>query len=444
MKLDLGRGNLKTLIIRYGIPPVLTNWIFSLYTIVDGFFVSKYLGSKGLAAVNIVMPFINLAFAMGIMIGIGGATIIGIKLGEQKEKDASKIYSLSVQLFVILGGLISLLGTVFSDKVVRILGANDVIADDAKIYLFYLSFFVVFYLLGYGFEIFVRVDGNPTYSMFCIMAGAVVNILLDYILIAKLNMGLKGAALATGTAQMSVVLPLIYYLKFKRKKLRFKFIKINLKKTWNILFNGSSEFLTEVATGIVIMAFNISIMKIMGNEGVSAFGIIGYISTLVTMTMIGFAQGVQPIISYNFGGKNFDRIKEILKISMGVVITLGIIFYLSINYFSDEIILIFIKNNEHLKLITSEAIRLYSFTYLIMGINIIISAYFTAIEDALTSSILSILRGIVIINILLYFLPLVFDRQGIWASAPLNEMITVIISGMILYTIGLKKIKTVE
>ncbi|MGX6592142.1 MATE family efflux transporter [Cetobacterium ceti] len=444
MKLDLGRGNLKTLIIRYGIPPVLTNWIFSLYTIVDGFFVSKYLGSKGLAAVNIVMPFINLAFAMGIMIGIGGATIIGIKLGEQKEKDASKIYSLSVQLFIILGGLISLLGTVFSDKVVRILGANDVIAGDAKIYLFYLSFFVIFYLLGYGFEIFVRVDGNPTYSMFCIMAGAVVNILLDYILIAKLNMGLKGAALATGTAQMSVVLPLIYYLKFKRKKLKFKFVKINLKKTWSILFNGSSEFLTEVATGIVIMAFNISIMKIMGNEGVSAFGIIGYISTLVTMTMIGFAQGVQPIISYNFGGKNFDRIKDILKISMGVVITLGVVFYLSINYFSDEIILIFIKNNEHLKLITSEAIRLYSFTYLIMGINIIIGAYFTAIEDALTSSILSILRGIVIINILLYILPLIFDRQGIWASAPLNEMITVIISGMILYTIGLKKIKTVE
>ncbi|MGL4307452.1 MAG: MATE family efflux transporter [Cetobacterium sp.] len=444
MKMDLGKDGLWRLILKYGIPSVLTMWIFSLYTIVDGFFVSKYLGSQGLAAVNIVMPYINLSFAMGIMVAIGGATIIGIKLGEQKEKEASRVYSISVELFIILGLIIGAVGIIFSKEVVNILGANSIIENDSMTYLYYLSFFVVFYLLGYGLEIFVRVDGNPTYSMICILIGAVVNILLDYILIAKLQMGIAGAALATGTAQMSTVLPLIYYLKYKRKKLKFKIHRIDYKLSWNILFNGSSEFLTEIATGIVIMAFNIHIMSTIGNEGVSAFGIIGYISTLVTMTMIGFAQGIQPIISYNYGAEYFNRIKEILKISLGTVLILGAVFYIGVNVFSENIVHIFVRDNEKLISITKEAIKFYSFTYIIMGINIIVGAYFTAVEDALTSSILSILRGIIFINILLYILPNIFENKGIWISAPLNETITLVISMMILFTTGIKKLKTVE
>ena len=440
-KLDLGKDSLTKIILKYGIPSICTMWIYSLYTIVDGIFIGKYLGAKEIAAVNIVMPYVNISFALGIMIAVGGGTIIAIRLGEGDSKEANRIYSLSAQLFLVLGGILSFLGMFFSKQMVKILGANEVVIESAQTYLFTISFFTIFYLLAYGFEVFIRIDGNPAYSMICNLTGAVVNIVLDYIFIVHFHWGIGGAALATGMAQLGTALSLGWYLAFKAKKLKFKFTKFDFKAIGALCFNGSSEFLTEIATGIVIMAFNINIMRMIGEKGVSAFGIIGYISTLVTMTMIGFSQGLQPVISYNFGAEKYERIKEILKIGVATVTGLGILFYLAINFFSHDIIAMFVKNDENLFIITKEAVRLYSFTYVLMGINIIISAYFTAIEDALTSALLSILRGVIFINILLYILPLVLDSKGIWLSAPANEVITLVFSVMIFLTFGIKKIK---
>lgn len=441
-KLDLGKDSLTKIILKYGIPSICTMWIYSLYTIVDGIFIGKYLGAKEIAAVNIVMPYVNISFALGIMIAVGGGTIIAIRLGEGDSKEANRIYSLSAQFFLIFGGILSFLGIFFSKQMVKILGANEVVIKSAQTYLFIISFFTIFYLLAYGFEVFIRIDGNPSYSMICNLTGAIVNIVLDYIFIVHFHWGIGGAALATGMAQLGTALSLGWYLAFRAKKLKFKFTKFDFKAIGALCFNGSSEFLTEIATGIVIMAFNINIMRMIGEKGVSAFGIIGYISTLVTMTMIGFSQGLQPVISYNFGAEKYERIKEILKIGVATVTGLGVLFYLTINFFSHDIISMFVKNDENLFIITKEAVRLYSFTYVLMGINIIISAYFTAIEDALTSALLSILRGVIFINILLYILPLVLDSKGIWLSAPANEVITLVFSVMIFLTFGIKKIKS--
>ncbi len=439
-KLDLGRDSLTKIILKYGIPSIFTMWIYSLYTIVDGIFIGKYLGAKEIAAVNIVMPYVNISFALGIMIAVGGGTIIAIRLGEGDIKEANRIYSLSTQFFMVLGGLLGTLGVFFPRQMVKILGANDVIIDSAEKYLFIISFFTIFYLLSYGFEIFIRIEGNPAYSMLCNLAGAIINIVLDYIFIVHLHWGIGGAALATGMAQLGTALSLGGYLVFKAKKLKFRFTKFDFRAIGALCFNGSSEFLTEIATGIVIMAFNINIMRMIGEKGVSAFGIIGYISTLVTMTMIGFSQGLQPIISYNYGAEKYKRIKKVLKIGIGTVTILGVMFYLTINFFAHDIISMFVKNDENLFVITKEAVRIYSFTYILMGINIIISAYFTAIEDALISAVLSILRGIIFINTLLYIFPLIFDSRGIWMSAPANEVITLVFSFIIFSTIGIKRI----
>ena len=439
-KLDLGRDSLTKIILKYGIPSIFTMWIYSLYTIVDGIFIGKYLGAKEIAAVNIVMPYVNISFALGIMIAVGGGTIIAIRLGEGDIKEANRIYSLSTQFFMVLGGLLGTLGVFFPRQMVKILGANDVIIDSAEKYLFIISFFTLFYLLSYGFEIFIRIEGNPAYSMLCNLAGAIINIVLDYIFIVHLHWGIGGAALATGMAQLGTALSLGGYLVFKAKKLKFRFTKFDFRAIGALCFNGSSEFLTEIATGIVIMAFNINIMRMIGEKGVSAFCIIGYISTLVTMTMIGFSQGLQPIISYNYGAEKYKRIKKVLKIGIGTVTILGVMFYLTINFFAHDIISMFVKNDENLFVITKEAVRIYSFTYILMGINIIISAYFTAIEDALISAVLSILRGIIFINTLLYIFPLIFDSRGIWMSAPANEVITLVFSFIIFSTIGIKRI----
>lgn len=428
MQKKLLSENLFKLIFKYGVPSILTMWIFSLYTIVDGIFIGKFLGAKNLAAVNIVMPYVNFSFAIGIMVAVGSSTMIAIQLGAGEDKKALKSYSTSLQLFMIFSLILSSIGVFFPEKAVQILGANDIILEEATTYLFYLSFFTLFYMLSYGFESFVRIEGSPNYSLLCILGGAIMNIVLDYFLIVILGMGIKGAAIATGAAQMTTALMLGYYLLFKAKKLKYTFIKFNLKTIGSILYNGSSEFLTEMATGVVIMAFNINIMTIIGSDGISAFSVISYVSTLVTMTMIGFSQGLQPIISFNYGAQANKRVLKLLKIGTFIVFSLGIFFFLLINIFADELVSIFIKENKALFLLTKEAIIYYSFTYILMGINIIISSYFTAIENAFISSILSVLRGLIFINILLLLLPEIFNTKGIWLSAPINEAIMLLIS----------------
>ena len=428
MQKKLLSENLFKLIFKYGVPSILTMWIFSLYTIVDGIFIGKFLGAKNLAAVNIVMPYVNFSFAIGIMVAVGSSTMIAIQLGAGEDKKALKSYSTSLQLFMIFSLILSSIGVFFPEKAVQILGANDIILEEATTYLFYLSFFTLFYMLSYGFESFVRIEGSPNYSLLCILGGAIMNIVLDYFLIVILGMGIKGAAIATGAAQMTTALMLGYYLLFKAKKLKYTFIKFNLKTIGSILYNGSSEFLTEMATGVVIMAFNINIMTIIGSDGISAFSVISYVSTLVTMTMIGFSQGLQPIISFNYGAQANKRVLKLLKIGTFIVFSLGIFFFLLINIFADELVSIFIKENKALFLLTKEAIIYYSFTYILMGINIIISSYFTAIENAFISSILSVLRGLIFINILLLLLPEIFNTKGIWLSAPINEAIILLIS----------------
>lgn len=437
----LEKNDLIKLIIKYSVPSIFSMWIYSLYIMIDGIFIGKFLGANEIAAVNIVLPYINASFALGIMVAIGGGTIISIRLGEKRKKEANRIYSLSLQTFIILGGILGFFGIFFTKQIVKFLGANSIISNSAEKYLFVISFFTLFYLLSYGLSIFTRIDGNPIYSMVCDFTGAFINIFLDYLLIIHYKLGITGAAIATGTAQFGTALALGLYLAFKSKKLKFNFTKFILKDIKTICFNGSSEFLTEIATGIVIIAFNINIIKTIGEKGVSAFAIIGYISIIVTMTMIGFSQGLQPIISYYFGAKNYTYIIRILKIALNTATTLGIIFYLGINLFTENIISFFAKVDSKLFLITKEAIKIYSFTYILMGINIIISAYFTAIEDALISAILSILRGIIFINILLYLLPIVFNDKGIWLSAPINEILTLLISLSLLFSNGKRKLK---
>ncbi len=428
MKNNINEKSLFKTILKFGIPSILTMWIYSLYTIVDGIFIGKYLGNNSIAAVNIVMPYINFSFALGIMIAIGSGTMITINLGKGLYLKANKIYSIGIEILFLLGSFLGITGIFFNKYIAKLLGASDIIIKISQDYLFTISWFTIFYLLSYGFEIFIRIDGNPTYSMFCNLGGAFINIILDYIFIVHFNWGIKGAGFATGLAQLTVSLLMFIYLKKYVTKFKFSFEKISLNLFRNICFKGSSEFLTEVATGIVIATFNIKIMKTIGEDGLSIFGIIGYISTIVTMTMIGFSQGLQPIISYCFGAKKFYLIRKIMKISLMITIFLGILFYIIINIFNNQIINMFILDNISFHKVAKEALKLYSFTYILLGINIIIGGYFTAIENPIISSSLSLLRGFIIINILLYTLPILFTNKGIWLSAPLTEFFTLFFS----------------
>ncbi len=313
------------------------------------------------------------------------------------------------------------------EPVINFLGGGGNLYPYVKDYLSVIILFCVCYMTGYALEIYIKVDSNPVYPTLCVITGGVVNILLDYIFVVIFHWGIKGAAFATGLSQVTTTSLLFYYIFFRTKRIKFVKIKYSLLNLLKIMKVGFAEFLAEVSTGISIFVFNLVILKNLGEKGVSAFGIIGYISSFITMTMIGFNQGVQPILSFNLGAKEHKKIFEIIKNSFFILGVLGIFFYTLINIFSANIVSIFLNDIEDINL-TKKALTTYSFAYLICGFNIFSAGYFTAVDMVKISTIITMLRGILLLVLFILILPIFLGTTGIWITMFVTEEITLIFS----------------
>lgn len=313
------------------------------------------------------------------------------------------------------------------EPVINFLGGGGNLYPYVKDYLSVIILFCVCYMTGYALEIYIKVDGNPVYPTLCVITGGVVNILLDYIFVVIFYWGIKGAAFATGLSQVTTTSLLFYYIFFRTKRIKFVKIKYSLLNLLKIMKVGFAEFLAEVSTGISIFVFNLVILKNLGEKGVSAFGIIGYISSFITMTMIGFNQGVQPILSFNLGAKEHKKIFEIIKNSFFILGVLGVFFYTLINIFSANIVSIFLNDVEDINL-TKKALTTYSFAYLICGFNIFSAGYFTAVDMVKISTIITMLRGILLLVLFILILPIFLGTTGIWITMFVTEGITLIFS----------------
>lgn len=313
------------------------------------------------------------------------------------------------------------------EPVINFLGGGGNLYPYVKDYLSVIILFCVCYMTGYALEIYIKVDGNPVYPTLCVITGGVVNILLDYIFVVIFHWGIKGAAFATGLSQVTTTSLLFYYIFFRTKRIKFVKIKYSLLNLLKIMKVGFAEFLAEVSTGISIFVFNLVILKNLGEKGVSAFGIIGYISSFITMTMIGFNQGVQPILSFNLGAKEHKKIFEIIKNSFFILGVLGVFFYTLINIFSANIVSIFLNDVEDINL-TKKALTTYSFAYLICGFNIFSAGYFTAVDMVKISTIITMLRGILLLVLFILILPIFLGTTGIWITIFVTEEITLIFS----------------
>lgn len=313
------------------------------------------------------------------------------------------------------------------EPIINFLGGGGNLYPYVKDYLSVIILFCVCYMTGYALEIYIKVDGNPVYPTLCVITGGVVNILLDYIFVVIFHWGIKGAAFATGLSQVTTTSLLFYYIFFRTKRIKFVKIKYSLLNLLKIMKVGFAEFLAEVSTGISIFVFNLVILKNLGEKGVSAFGIIGYISSFITMTMIGFNQGVQPILSFNLGAKEHKKIFEIIKNSFFILGVLGVFFYTLINIFSANIVSIFLNDVEDINL-TKKALTTYSFAYLICGFNIFSAGYFTAVDMVKISTIITMLRGILLLVLFIHILPIFLGTTGIWITMFVTEGITLIFS----------------
>lgn len=424
---------LKT-IFKYAIPNVISMWIFTLYTMIDGVFISRFVGSTALAGVNLSLPLINFIFSISIMIGVGSSTLIAIKFGENKYDDGNRIFTLATFLNLFLGIFISAIILFNIDIVINILGADKSqdVYKYVKEYLTIIVCFSVFYMSGYAFEIYIKIDGKPGYPAVCVLVGGLTNLLLDYIFVVIFHYGVTGAAIATGISQITSCTMLLFYIILKAKYIKFKKLtKISLKKISKIFKTGFSEFLTEISSGILILIYNLVILRKLGVLGVSIFGTISYITSFITMTMIGFSQGIQPVISYYLGKKKYKNLKDILKISIISLGFLGIVCFIFVSLFSEYIGKIFFKEQDMI-LYVKRVLKIYSLSYIVIGMNIFVSAYFTAIKKVIYSAFITFPRGILFNSILLLILPNIFGNNVIWIISFLSELLTIFICAYLL------------
>ena len=428
MDLNLGKERVGKLFVKFAVPSVIAMMVFSLYIVVDGIFVGNVVGSAGLSAVNLAMPFFGVAMAIGTMVAIGGGTITSIDLGRGDKDEARRSFSLAFYILTAITLSLSIFTILFTPAIARVLGASEDLMPMVVEYLRALCLFLATFVGSSYLSANLRVMGKPNHAMVADVIGAVLNIVLDYIFIVKFGWGLAGAGVASGIAfTIGFLFSLTQYLK-KDSILKFVKTSFDTKKIVKIFYNGSSEGITQFAVSFSNYIFNIVIMIKIGEMGVSAFSIILYIATLVTAVFSGICNGISPIISFNYGAKNKERIRKILKIAITTISIIGVLSTILMIFGGETLIKMFTEGDKELIQLTSEATKIYSIAFIVNGLNILFSAYFTAIEDAKTSAIISALRGALLIVVFIIILPMLFGDIGIWLTVPFSEIVTVIIA----------------
>lgn len=406
---------------RFLMPPVLSMVFVSMYTIVDGIFVSRYAGPVSLAAINIGLPLINLSAGFGVMMACGGSSVISMLMGAKRKSSACQAFSLIVYFSLALALLFSVFGLFFLDGIVGLLGASQVLLHDARIYALGIILTAPFFVAKILFEYFARNDGDYGFSMFISVVGGLVNIVLDYVLIRVFSLGIAGAVIATGIGiGVSSFIGLWYFL-FRSKNLRFKKPSFDGKLISSSCFNGSSEMVSELSTGVTTVIFNTIALRYGSELGVSSLSVLLYAHFLMTSVYLGFSFGSAPIFSYNFGAKNSSNIKNAMSHSIRFVGISSIVVFASSFVFSSSIVSLFVDPSSDMFEMSKNALKIFSFTFLFVGFNIFTSGFFTAVGQGRISAIISFCRTFVFVVIWAVCLPGIFRLDGLWLVLPFSE-----------------------
>ncbi len=420
--------------IRYSVNNIFGMMAISVYILADTFFIARGVGTLGLTALNIAIPAFSFIQGSGLMFGIGAATKYSILKAQGQEKEANKIFSLAVISGFIISLFFVFLSITASKYLVKILGADESIFDITVTYLRVILCFAPAFITNSIFLCFVRNDHAPALAMIAMVIGSFSNIILDYIFVFPLNMGMFGAALATGCAP--VIGLCILSLHKLRGKNNFKLVKYKLDfiKIFGILKLGLPSLITELASGVVIIVFNILILGISGNIGVAAYGIIANISMVVTAIYTGISQAIQPLLSNCYGLKDTSGMKKIFKYALVLMLALSLGIYVILYFYASDIAFIFNKENDNtLQTMAVEGLKVYFTATPFLGFNIIISIVFISMEKAVPAQIISLCRGFFILVPSAVILSKVFLMLGVWLSLLFCECVVAIISIYFLY-----------
>ena len=393
----------------------------SCYILADTFFVANGLGADGLTALNLAIPVYSLVHGSGLMFGVGGTTRYSILRGQKKQKSADEIVTNTVFFAIALAVVYVLCGIFLSEKITMILGADDSVFQLTNTYIRVILLFAPTFMLNDVFLCLVRNDGNPGLSMAAMLIGSFSNIVLDYIFIFSLQMGIFGAVLATGLAPVISMMVLSLHLK-RKERFHLLRMKVSIRLCGKCIVLGIPSLITEVASGIVMIVFNLIILKLEGNMGVAAYGVVANLSLVVVSIYTGVAQGMQPLISRAYGDKDARCIKRFLCYAMVTILVLSVVIYFCIFVYADFIVQIFnSESDQQLQEMAETGLRMYFSAVAFIGFNVILSMYFSATEKSLPAQVISLLRGFILMIPMAVLLSKIAGLTGVWLTVAVTE-----------------------
>ncbi len=422
----------KTLL-RFVLPSIVMMVFTSIYGVVDGLFVSNFAGKTAFAAINIVMPFIMVLGGIGFMIGTGGTALVSKVLGEGDGKKANRYFSMMVLFTLIVGAVLTAIGVVFMEPVSRFLGATDEMIDDCVVYGRIVNGFTISFMLQNVFQSFLIAAEKPRLGLGATVAAGVTNMVLDALFVAVFEWGVAGAAIATGISQcVGGILPLIYFMRPNSSRLHLVPAKLEIKPILSACGNGSSELMSNISSSIVSMLYNFQLLKYIGEDGVSAYGVLMYVQFVFVAIFIGYSIGCAPIVGYNYGAQNFAELKNMRKKSIRLMTTSGVALAALAFLLGPPIAKIFVGYDQGLFELTVHAFQLFSFAFIFAGFNIFASSFFTALNNGGVSAAISFLRTLLFQTSSVMLLPLIFGVDGIWYAVTAAEVFACIISTVFL------------
>lgn len=423
MKIKISEHFTTKKLLTFCLPSIIMMVFTSVYGVVDGLFVSNYAGDTAFSAVNFIMPFLVAFGSLGFMFGTGGSAIVAKTIGEGKKELANQYFTMIVFANAIIGVILAIIGFIFIKPSAILMGADEDMLSYCIEYGKILICFVPCYMLQNVFQSFFVTAGKPDIGLKISISAGIVNMVFDFLFIGIFKWGVSGAATATVLSQtVGAVIPLFYFARKNTSLLRFVKFKFNKKIIFRTCTNGSSELMTNLSMSLIGMLYNYQLMKYAGKDGVSAYGVIMYVNFIFVSVFIGFSIGSAPIVSYNYGAKNSDELKNILKKSVSVIACTAVAMTAISQILANPLAKIFVGYKPELFELTVHAFRIYAISFMFAGFNIYGSSFFTALNNGIVSAVISFLRTLVFQAIMVLLIPAIFGLNGIWTSIIFAEL----------------------
>ena len=422
MKIQLSDHFTIRKLLRFVLPSIVMMVFTSIYGVVDGLFVSNFVGKTPFAAINLVMPFLMILGGFGFMIGTGGSALVAKTMGAGDDETANRYFSMLIKMTLGSGLVLSILGVALMEPISRLLGATDAMLADCVRYGRVVLAFNAAFMLQNVFQAFLIAAEKPKLGLYATVAAGVTNMALDALFIAGFGWGVEGAALATGLSQcVGGVFPLIYFARPNTSRLRLVRTRIEWRAMGQACFNGASELMSNISGSLVSMLYNFQLLRFAGENGVAAYGVLMYVQFIFIAIYIGYAVGSAPIVSFHFGAENHAELKSMLKKSAALTAAAGAILTVAAYLLAEPLAKVFVGYDAELLQMTVHAFRLFSLTFLISGFNIFISSFFTALNNGAISAAVSFLRTLVFQMLAVLILPNLFGVDGVWWSIAAAE-----------------------